>query len=68
MPKLPTCLSTHYLAAAYAQGWRKDRVKSRKFLLESLLKLAQGAQSFEMSAREIAQYAPPYPRLVQAYM
>ena len=66
MPKLSSRLNTYYLAAAHAQGWRRDRIKHRKFLFEWLLKLAKGSHILEMSAREIAQYTDLSQRSVQA--
>jgi Fic family protein len=56
----------YLLAGAYALHWRKDRIKHRKFLLESLLKLANNSGELQLSAREIAQLTALSPRSVQS--
>jgi Fic family protein len=66
MPKLSPALNTLLLTQAHAHGWRKDRIKHRKFLLESLLKLANNKGELQLSAREIAQVADLSPRSVQS--
>jgi Fic family protein len=66
MPKLSPALNTHLLAQAHAHHWRKDRIKHRKFLLESLLKLANDKGELQLSAREIAQLTDLSPRSIQS--
>jgi Fic family protein len=66
MPKLSPALNTHLLTQAHTQKWRKDRIKHRKFLLESLLKLANNNGELQISAREIAQLTDLSPRSVQS--
>jgi Fic family protein len=66
MPKLSPTLNTLLLTQAHAHGWRKDRIKHRKFLLESLIKFANNAGELQMSAREIAQVTDLSPRSIQA--
>jgi hypothetical protein len=39
MPKLSSALNTLLLTQAHAHHWRKDRIKHRKFLFQSLLTL-----------------------------
>jgi Fic family protein len=64
MPKLSPSLNTLLLTQAH--GWRKDRIKHRKFLFQSLLKLANNAGELQLSARQIAQYTDLSPRSVQS--
>jgi Fic family protein len=66
MPKLSSALNTHFLTQAHTHKWRKDRIKHRKFLLESLLKLANNKGELQLSAREIAQLTDLSPRSVQS--
>jgi Fic family protein len=66
MPKLSPDLNTLLLTQAHAHQWRKDRIKHRKFLFQSLLKLANNKGELQLSAREIAQYTDLSPRSVQS--
>ncbi len=66
MPKLSPALSTFFLTQAHAHHWRKDRIKHRQFLFQSLLKLANDSGELQLSAREIAQLTDLSPRSVQS--